>query len=992
MNPYKLSFYFFLLFSIIFLFPLDAGEETYPKALILYKARDKDFKATIDYLSKFIIDAGFKWDAMDVEKLLALKSEPDLSGYKGIITCYLSNEMKGAHLYPRFLIRQMQAEKKILIIGSYGAYQGLIPKRGRKDIKWNESTLDINTFFWPFGLEFLYGWTGSPEKLKITRKDPSMVEYQAKLKQEDLKYYQYYKSVNRDNKVYLEVERTDLLDSKSAFVVHTPFGGMVLESYGYFWDSKTSRIYQRVDLTRFIREGLQGIPPEVPMYKLKTHKQLIEENPLPELPVSRNIQYTDSHVNRHLLVVYKKSETPALEEHPVFNRAGIVLNYSGYILDYSAVEDGLPSEREMEKYRGIITWHTSQFMYQARQYNNWMLKQIQNGKKVIIIENYGAYIDETTQMEVTNVDKVFAALGIKHSKLALSRVEYFPQIIKLDNEMLGFEHAGGNDYFEYWYKYTSSDPESKIYLSLDDYYSDRIDLVFTNSHGGFAFGNSAYYFPYRDAERVKLVRDALAGKVQPEIAEFPTLGNWIVNPYIFFKAASGTDNFPVPDYTTLSGSRIFYIHIDGDGLNSISLIDGTNYAGKYILEKHIRHYNDLPFSASVISIQMEQEGNVFYNPLLELAREIYSLPNIEIATHTATHPFNWVKGDPYIVNPGHFPWQLSYQPQDYIYEIWGSKLFINNNLAPPGKECKIVFWSGECNPDEEALKVAEAAGLKNLNGGDPIFDSEHPSLTGLCPLSISYGVLRQYYTSARNDYLYTLFLTGDWGGQEKLIDHFEKTESPLRILPMNFYYHYFSGIKNASLNAGITVLDYFRKGNFTGVFASEYVQIVEDFYNTSIQKIGNAFYIENNGFLRTLRFPAYIFPDMEKSRGVIGFLHHNGQTYIHLDGQKKYKLIVSNKKIETPYLRQATFKTGVFSINDDELTLNTHGFGRAYFSFGGFKVNSSYHITMVNNQNQIVVHEKSVTDHSGIVSFTTLLPGPPQAYTISLKMEDMNTR
>jgi len=982
----------FLLLFLICFSPLSAQETATNRVLVLFKERDPYHQETINYIGQFITRAGFAWDVMDVEKILLSKTPIDLSAYQGIITCYLSTKMVGAHLYPCFLIKQMQAGKKIIIIGSYGAYQGLIPKKDGSFIEWNESTQDINTFFWPFGLEFLFGWSSSSDKLRITHIDPAMAEYEARLTQKDLTYYQYFKSINKDNKVYLEVERTDMLESKSAFIVHTPFGGMVLEDYGFFWDAKTGQIRQQVNLTRFIQEGLQGNSPDVPIYQIKIHKQLIKENPLPEIPVPQEIQLTDYEVKRRVLVLYKKSEAPTLEDHPIFDRAGIVLNYLGLILDYNAVEDGLPSDEEMQKYRGILTWHSTPFMYKAKQYNNWMIKQIKNGIKIVIIENYGAYIDEDTQLEVSNVQKVFSALSIDHSKLALSRAEYFPQITRMDGRMLGFEYTVGIDYFDYSYKYLSTAAVNKVYFTLEDHYSGKIDLVLTNSCGSFAFGNSAFYFPYRDSERINLVRDALMGKVQPEIAEASTLGGWIVNPYLFFQEALGLGDFPVPDYTTLSGSRMFYIHIDADGLKSISLIDNTHYAGKHVLEKHFRAFSDLPFSSSVISIQMERDGNEYYNPLLELSREIYKLPNIEIATHTTTHPYNWVEGDPYIVNPDTFPWKLSYRPQDYVYEIWGSKLFIDHNLAPPGKECKIIFWSGECNPNEAALKVAKAAGMKNINGGDPIYDSENPSLAGLCPLTIPQGSLRQYHTSAQNDYLYTLFLTGDWDGQKKVIDHFEKTESPFRILPMNLYYHFFSGIKNDSLNACITVFNYFRGGNFTGVFASEYVEIVEDFYATRIWKKEDGFYIENNGFLRTLRFNAHVYPDMEKSDGVIGFLHSKGQTYIHLNGQKKYKLVLSDKKVETPYLRQATFKTGVCSSKNGELKLYVYGFGKGYFSFGGLKPDTYYHLTMVNNKNEAVITEKSSATNSGIITFTTSLPAPAQAYQLFLTLEEISTQ
>jgi hypothetical protein len=152
----------------------------------------------------------------------------------------------------------MEAGRRILIIGSYGAYQGLIQKPDGTLIEQSESNKTINTFFRPFGLEFRFKWTCEVDNLSITKKVEDMVEHEVKLKPEDINYYQFYKSVNPGNRVYLEIERKDMFDSKSAFVVHTPFGGMILEGYGYFWDSRKNKTIQRVDMVRFIKEPFKG--------------------------------------------------------------------------------------------------------------------------------------------------------------------------------------------------------------------------------------------------------------------------------------------------------------------------------------------------------------------------------------------------------------------------------------------------------------------------------------------------------------------------------------------------------------------------------------------------------------------------------------------------------------------------------------------------------------------------------------------------------------
>lgn len=985
-----------LIIAIFFLLPafgfaqqnMDKTKIQSSKILVLYKERDKDHAGVINYLGQFIDKAGFIFDKMDVEALLAKDLQPDFSRYKGIMTCYLSSQMVGGDVYPRFLLDQMEAGRKIIIVGSYGAYQGLIPKTDGSFIEWNESTQTINTFFWPFGLEFLFGWTSDPNNLKVIHKDKDMAEYQASLSPESLNYYQHYKSVNPANKIYLEIERTDMIDSKSAFVVHTPFGGMILESYGYFWDPRSGKMLQRVDLERFIREGFAGQAPEVPTYKIKSHRELLAENPLPEVPPEKKWVEIPGEIKRHVLALYKKSESPKLEDIPLYDRAELALNHLGVIVDYHAVEDGLPDDEKMRKYRGVVTWHATPFMLQAEGYGNWLIQQINNGLKVVIIQDYGAGVDKENQTDVDVTKKVFRALGIEYSNLNLARAEYFPEIIQQDAEMIGFEKQMDNEYIQYTHKYVSTNPENQVHFSVEDKYSSRVDLVVTGPSGGVALENSAFYFPPGDAERVALVRKALNKEVQPEIAEAPTLGAWIVDPYQFFSKALDLKDMPVPDYTTLNGSRIYYTHIDGDALRSISLIDKAHFAAKFVLEEHFKPYRDLPFSASVISIQMETAGNEYYSPLLELSREIFALPNVEIASHATTHPFNWVLGDPYIVNPKEYPWKIDYRPQDYVSEVWGTKLFINENLAPEGKACNVLFWSGECNPDERALKVIKASGLKNINGGDPIYDDEHPSIAGLCPLSTPYASFRQFHTSAQNDYLYSLFLTGDWGGQKKVINHFEKTETPRRILPMNLYYHFYAGIKHASLDGCKVALDYFRKGKFAGLYASEYVSIAEDYFETRLWREDEAVFIENGGQLKTIRFNKDIYPDVTRSKGVVGYFPYQGQTYVHLAGKQPWKIVFGDTPVTIPYLVQSTYKIDDYERNNDVFMLFVSGFGKGFFEFGGLIPGKRYTVILSDSQNTPVYGDDLIANGEGHFNFECNLEPPKSTYALTLQPKD----
>lgn len=955
------------------------------KILVLYKQRDPDHQGLIKLYTDFLKQAGFNFETKDVEKLLAEK--PDMDNYHGIMTIFQSSQMLGGDVYPMWLVKQMEAGRQILILGSYGAYQGLIKKPDGSFVEWNELTQTINTFFYPFGLQFYFAFTGDSSKLKLHKADKQYAQFQAPITQQQLNYYQLYKSVNSKNKIFFEVERKDMVDSRSAFNVITPFGGMILEGYALSWDKEKKQNMQRVDFPAFMKQVFNQKSPNVTTIDYKTHEELVALNPLPERdpPVTiADQKLQKDEIPRQVLMLYKKSEASHLEEAVVYNRAGVILEYLGLVPVYRAVEDGLPNKEEMQGIHAIVTWHTSHYMQDAQAYGDWLIKQIENGKKVAILENYGATFDAKTQQKVDNQTAVFAALGIEYVDRPIRREEHIPKVRIFDKSMLEYEHAFLPENITYEDTYPSVRPENQVFFSFNDKAYGNVDFGIITANGGVSLEQTPFYFPPHDNERLTIVNKAIAGEIQPEIAEQPTIGAWNINPYKFFSQALSLDSFPAADVTTLNGSRIFYAHIDGDGLTSISLIDKAHLAGTFIFEDILKVYADIPTTVSVITKNVERLGNKYHHPGILLSRNIFQLDNVEVATHSATHPFDWVGGDPYVTTPDDYPYKIAYREQNLLEEIWGSKLFSDNYLAPSGKKTNILFWSGATNPDQNALEIVWRAGMHNLNGGDPRFDEKNPSLANLSPYTLSYPPYRQYLTSAQNDYYYTLFLTGDWGGQKELIKHFEKTESPHRIYPMNLYYHFYSGIKHESMAALKSIYDYIRKQDSANIFTTQYVEIAEDFYRTHIGREGKGYWIENNGFLRTLRLNGLHQVDMKRSKGIIGYSHHDSQTYVHMDGRKRRLLHFTNQKPTQPYIIQSTQFIDEFSSSKDNVDFLYRGFGNTLLKIGGLHANAVYQMTFSKNDKPII-DKQLMTNKQGELTFRSHLKAPQLTYSVSLK-------
>ena len=253
------------------------------KILVLFKQRDPNHEGLVARYTDYLRQAGYEFDTKDVESYFP--SDPDTSAYGGIVTCYESNNMVGADKYPLWLDKQMEAGKKIVVIGMYGAFQGLLPRPDKSHVEWNESSRNINTFFWPFGLEFYPAFSNKKGTFKVTRKEKPFAEHEAPIAEADVEKigYQLFRSVDPENKVMLSVSRSDLRDSDSAFIVQTPYGGMILQGYTPYWDGervdkrtgKKGTVVQRTDMVAFLRACLEGAAPPVAHYDLKTHDQLL---------------------------------------------------------------------------------------------------------------------------------------------------------------------------------------------------------------------------------------------------------------------------------------------------------------------------------------------------------------------------------------------------------------------------------------------------------------------------------------------------------------------------------------------------------------------------------------------------------------------------------------------------------------------------------------------------------------------------------------------
>jgi polysaccharide biosynthesis protein PelA len=615
---------------------------------------------------------------------------------------------------------------------------------------------------------------------------------------------------------------------------------------------------------------------------------------------------------RYVLALYKSSEldndvqgrrAKSATRNEVHGWAQMPLNWLGLMVEYHDIDQGLPDERVMPRYRGIVTWFQTEEIAEPLAYLRWLGAQMRAGRRVVILGYLGALRDRRTlrTLDLAQINEALAPSGLEF----LGNWTGNQHVIELrrKDRMMDFERPlpPGLPYYQQ-VVCRRADSRPHLVLARRDLPNSESHLVVTGPWGGFAAAEYAQFqFPGESGAQ------------------------WCIDPFAFFREALGVGDWPRPDTTTQCGRRIFYSHIDGDGLRNRSEVRGGVSSGQVILEEILSRYR-LPTSVSVVVAEIEPTllGSPQFH---ELARAIYALPNVEAGSHSYTHPLDWEKRTRSFAPAG--------VPYSVETETAGAVRYMEERLLPSGKRVRLFQWSGSTRVTEEAIAILDRLGVPNINGGDTMRDREWPSYTHVAPLMRQVGRHWQTYTSASNENLYTHLWTGPFYGFRHVIDTYENTERPRRVAPVNLYYHYYSGERVASLAALHHVHEWVLRQPLARIFTSEYLAIVEGFRTARIARTADGWRISDHGALPTVRFDdtrAHL--DLDRSSGVLGYLHHQGALYVHLAGPGPALVVLRDRPPASPYLVQASHRVTAWKRDGSRVALTLAGLGEKVVELG----------------------------------------------------------
>jgi hypothetical protein len=670
------------------------------------------------------------------------------------------------------------------------------------------------------------------------------------------------------------------------------------------------------------------------------------------------------------------------------------LNHLGLNIEYYDVHKTLPDITKRDDVRGVVTWlFFDTKMNDPVSYLKWAINVMDSGKKYVVLGTLGISGGVKTQPSLTLINSFMGRLGIKMTN-GWTETAYDVKYDYKTPEM--FLVTKPFEWLRPSYETALAiDSKAKVHLSAykGSEFEENSDLVITAPNGGYI--SSGYIFK----------TDVVLGK---------NVRQWVIDPFMFFRLALETDDLPKPDTTTLAGRRIYYSHIDGDGFNSVTRLEEYKnkqvLSAEVIMEKAVKAYPDLPVTLTVIAADVDPKWAAVERSR-DVAKEFFALPQVEAGSHTYSHPFNWAffedkdnlnKEIPYLRLYPKTPTQPVWKPEDYaqatpvnttrlfskkllaepmpsgyaVPRAYAQKPFDLNReiegsireisaLLPKDKKVELISWPGDCSPWEDVVRLSRKAGVQNINGGDTLLDMQHPYYATVAPIGRPIGKERQIYASTSNEIPYTKEWTENFDAYRHLLQTLKNTESPIRLKPINIYYHLYSGEREAGLNALLSNIKYAVSQKITPITTSHFTHIAEGFYTTEIIPIdSDVWSVEKRGSLQTIRFDRQSFKsvDFQRSKGVIGQNYVNGSLYVYLDSSSEKPVIAlkthpgqfAAQEEKTPYLIESRWEISDLVRDKDKLKFKAQGFGSGDITWQ-VPDNGNYQVNINGQDTQTVV-------------------------------------
>ncbi|AMP36284.1 bifunctional glycoside hydrolase 114/ polysaccharide deacetylase family protein [Ralstonia solanacearum] len=308
---------------------------------------------------------------------------------------------------------------------------------------------------------------------------------------------------------------------------------------------------------------------------------------------------------RRVLLVEPQEPGTSANTMPAVLYLAMPINYLGYRVEFADAYKPLPTVTP-DRYAGVVTWFDGNAPRPGA-WATWLRRTMGAGVRVAMFNQFGMAMDAATAR----------SLGLKTvpgtPSGALTIVSRDP--------MVGFElqpHPERRDAVGVRVDPNLPQAQSLLRLSSGSYTYDAAAIL---PWGGYVLRPFGVFR-------------------MPEVDQ----ARWVIQPLDFLRRALALPAMPVPDTTTENGRRLMTVHVDGDGFASRTEFSPSEFAGQTLLREIWARYR-VPTTVSIIEGEVSAEGMYpRLAPQLEsVARTIFAEPYVEVASHTFSHPFNWLR-------------------------------------------------------------------------------------------------------------------------------------------------------------------------------------------------------------------------------------------------------------------------------------------------------------------------------------------------------------
>ncbi len=316
-----------------------------------------------------------------------------------------------------------------------------------------------------------------------------------------------------------------------------------------------------------------------------------------------------SPVKREILALYDGALEGDADATRIHRFAELPLNYLGFIVRFHDIRAKLPEPADVERYRGVLTWFTGPAS-NSNDYLAWADRVSRLNVRYVILGDVGIALNSAT---IPAVNRLLALAGVRHTGEYVSPT-LGTRIAQEDPNLVGFECRLGPVLPDYPVL-TGNGAGTRIgaMLITPSYDGGRKSVVVAiGEKGGYAALN--YEMCHQRAPLYQ--------------------GQWLINPFDFFRSAFGAKDQPIPDTTTASGNRLYFSVLESDGLTRPSKIESFQdaAAGEVVLRELIEPFHDLPKTFALQGEELAKAGRSGTQTQL-LVQRILANRNVDLLGH-----------------------------------------------------------------------------------------------------------------------------------------------------------------------------------------------------------------------------------------------------------------------------------------------------------------------------------------------------------------------